>query len=330
MFHGKIRSYFLFTKKERRGIISLVILIIVLFLIPDLYEFLHKKPDGEKIKRFNEEISKWIAERHSDSTENGSDGTEDSEINDTVNRLPAIHAKEKISLFYFDPNKISTSDWKKLGVSDHVIQTIQHYLSRGGRFNRPEDLKKIYGLREEEYRRLFPFVKIQEHFWTLGSTGKFDTTGKKISKSIFPGFELRKEKLSTPVNINVADTSELMSLRGIGSKLARRIVNYRDKLGGFYSIDQIAETYALSDSVFRQIRPRLMIGTKMLRKLDINHAELDELKSHPYIRWNLARAIVEYRNQHGSFRSLEDLKRLNVVSPENYQKLVPYLTLDSL
>jgi len=330
MFGGKTRAYFLFTKKERRGIISLVILILILFFIPELFELIHKKPDREKIKRFDEEVSKWIAGKQTDSSEDDSEETEHSEINNKVIYPGAAHAKKESSLFYFDPNKISASDWKKLGMNDRVTKIILHYLSRGGRFKKAEDLKKIYGLKEEEYRRLFPYIKIEEPERVMKNKEKTDTTGKRTRSFSFSGFESKKKKDTILIDINLADTSELMSLRGIGNKLARRIVNYREKLGGFYSIDQIAETYALSDSVYREIEPRLKLGTESVKKIDINHATIDELKSHPYIHWNLARAIVEYRKQHGPFRSLDELNRLNIIGLEIYQKLIPYLTLDSL
>ena len=109
----------------------------------------------------------------------------------------------------------------------------------------------------------------------------------------------------TIVDINKADTSAFISLPGIGNKLALRIVNFREKLGGFYSIDQIGETYGLPDSSFQKIKPFLKLETSLLKKFNINSATKDEMKLHPYIKWNLANAIVEYRNQHVFVLSLK-------------------------
>ena len=129
------------------------------------------------------------------------------------------------------------------------------------------------------------------------------------------------------VDINTADTSAFIALPGIGNKLALRIVNFRDKLGGFYSIDQIGETYGLPDSVFRKIKPFLNLETNLVKKFNINTATKDEMKSHPYIKWNLANAIVEYRNQHGNFSSLEDLKKISLITTEVFDKIKFYLAL---
>ena len=118
-----------------------------------------------------------------------------------------------------------------------------------------------------------------------------------------------------------------IALPGIGNKLALRIVNFRDKLGGFYSIDQIGETYGLPDSVFRKIKPFLKLETNLVKKININTATKDEMKSHPYIKWNLANAIVEYRNQHGNFSSLEDLKKISLITTEVFDKIKFYLVL---
>jgi competence ComEA-like helix-hairpin-helix protein len=129
------------------------------------------------------------------------------------------------------------------------------------------------------------------------------------------------------IEMNNADTSALIALPGIGSKLAARIVNFRDKLGGFYSVDQVGETYGLPDSTFQKIKTRLYCDENAIRKININTASKDELKGHPYIKWHLANVIVEYRNQHGVYKSLEDLKKIVLIDEITYKKVIPYLHL---
>jgi competence ComEA-like helix-hairpin-helix protein len=128
------------------------------------------------------------------------------------------------------------------------------------------------------------------------------------------------------VDVNTADTTAFIALPGIGSKLAARIVNFRDKLGGFYSINQVAETYALPDSTFQKIRSRLVISSGPFRRMNINTATVDELKAHPYIKWNMANAIVQYRNQHGTYRALQDLRNIALVEEQWLDKVLPYFT----
>ncbi len=131
----------------------------------------------------------------------------------------------------------------------------------------------------------------------------------------------------SPIDINLADTTALIALPGIGSKLAERIVKFREKLGGFYSIDQIGEVYGLGDSVFQKIRPFFLMASFMIKKININNASLDELKAHPYIRFNIAKSIIAYREQHGAYTSKEDLKNLVLMTNDIYAKVYPYLEL---
>lgn len=134
-----------------------------------------------------------------------------------------------------------------------------------------------------------------------------------------------KKKLQ-PFEINTADTSAFIALPGIGSKLAARIVLFREKLGGFYNIEQIREVYGLPDSVYLKILPLLKCEPGNIRKIAINTAEKETLKVHPYIRWNVANAVVAYRSQHGSFNSPDDLSRLENVDEDALKKMMPYIS----
>jgi len=134
------------------------------------------------------------------------------------------------------------------------------------------------------------------------------------------------QKTIEPFDINTADTAAFIALPGIGSKLAARIVLFREKLGGFYSVGQIREVYGLQDSVFRKISPMLKCNPGNIRKIDINSAEQEMLKVHPYIRWQMANALVAYRDQHGSFHSVEDLAKLENIDYDALKKMIPYIS----
>lgn len=133
-------------------------------------------------------------------------------------------------------------------------------------------------------------------------------------------------KRAEPFDINMADTAAFIALPGIGSKLAARIVLFRDKLGGFYDVRQIGEVYGLQDSVFKKISPMLRCDAGHIRKIDINNAEKETLKVHPYIRWQMASALVAYREQHGSFHSAEDIAKLENIDMEAVKKMIPYIS----
>ena len=128
--------------------------------------------------------------------------------------------------------------------------------------------------------------------------------------------------------MNQADTSAWVVLPGIGARLSSRIVAYREKLGGFYSIDQVGETFALPDSTFRKIKPQLTFSNTSIKQININTATADEMKVHPYIRYVIANAIIQYRVQHGNFSTVAELKNIMVITEEQFNKMVPYLMVN--
>ena len=234
-------------------------------------------------------------------------------------RIGHYNAGSKGELFYFDPNNLSADDWKKLGLRDKTINTIRNFLSKGGKFKKPEDLKKIYGLLPDEYDRIAAYIRIADNNILPPDEQEFRPTANNNSSNNKPGY--------TVIDINTADTTDFIALPGIGSKLASRIVNFRDKLGGFYSINQLAEIYGLPDSTFQRIRKYLKLENDVLKKININTATADELKAHPYIRYSLANPIIAYRNEHGPFSKIEDLKKVMAVSEDVYKKILPYLAI---
>ncbi|MFD2890171.1 ComEA family DNA-binding protein [Chitinophaga cymbidii] len=145
----------------------------------------------------------------------------------------------------------------------------------------------------------------------------------------FPRFEKYKRTPPlTALDINTADTLLWERLPGIGPVLSRRIVLFRERLGGFHDIRQVAETYGLADSVFVKIQPLLQLGDVSLRKIDLNKTDEKSLADHPYIDTKLARAVIRYRNNHGPFRSVEGLKAIALVDEVIYRKLEKYLVVN--
>jgi len=128
------------------------------------------------------------------------------------------------------------------------------------------------------------------------------------------------------IDINEADSAAWEALRGIGPVLAARIVRFREKLGGFHSVAQIAETYGLPDSTFKKIQPSLRLGNVSLKKIDINEMDEKSLAQHPYISYKLARLIVKYRSVHGPFSQAEQLQNIPLVDDSIYRKLEQYIS----
>lgn len=131
------------------------------------------------------------------------------------------------------------------------------------------------------------------------------------------------QRLTERIDINSVGAKELAEQTGIGIRLAERVIKFRDRLGGFYDIEQVAETYELNEGMFELMKGKLMILAPW-KLIDINNASADEMRAHPYIRYRLAQAIVNYREEHGSFDDVEAIRKIELVTPEIYTKLAPY------
>lgn len=313
-----------FTRKERIGVLLVAGLVLITYFLPQIIK-------SSSVSKPIQLDTTWMAAVKSLEIKDSAIAKNDYRMNDDENTNTYQYDRKKSDykerytikgeLFYFDPNTISATEWKRLGLRDKTIQTIQNYLNKGGHFYKAEDIQRIYGLHKDEYERLLPYVKIEAK--TSIANEQFVSSKPKEEAQLAKTYT---SKYSV-ININAADTSAFISLPGIGSKLALRIVNFRDKLGGFYSIDQVGETYGLHDSTFQKIKQYLKLESTSIKKININTATVDELKAHPYIKYNLANPIVAYRNEHGTFSKLEDIKKVMAVTEDVYKKIAPYLIL---
>ncbi len=312
-------DYLRFTRKERIGMLVVVVIVICIVFLPSVIPKTNTKNITEdtswaasitRLEQIEAEADNTFQRRYDD------DNSTLYQYDRSTNNYTS-HSKGQ--LFNFDPNTLSVEGWQKLGLRDKTIQTIQNYLGKGGHFRKPEDLQRVYGLFPNEYERIAPYIKIEPSGEAIS---KIDypaktTTDPLPAKAFAPRY--------TVVDINTTDTAMLIALPGIGSKLAVRIVNFRDKLGGFYSLSQVGETFGLPDSTFQKIKQYLKLGSPSLRKININTASVDELKAHPYIRYSLANPIIAYRKEHGPFAKIEDIKKVMAVTEEIYNKIAPYL-----
>ena len=307
-------SYLQFTRKDRIGVLLLIIVLLLVSFSPLLYKNL-------QWVSFTNTDTTWIAaiKKLEIKEQQETRAFVQNEQDPGYYEKPLPHsASAKPVLFPFDPNSLDAGGWRKLGLRERTVQTIGRYLSKGGRFRKVEDLQRVYGLHADEYERLRPYVRIEQP-----ANERSDYSSSKTDGEPRPGYPERM-RLS-PFDINTADTSAFIALPGIGSKLAMRIISFREKLGGFYKIEQVGETFGLADSIFQKIKPYLLLTDPAVKKININTATIDELKSHPYIKYALANPIVAYRNEHGDYSEVTDIKRLAVITDDIYEKIAMYL-----
>ena len=295
----KFKELFSFTKGEQRGIILLSVLILLFGIARWCLNNYYTQPSID-LSKYEKEICDFealLAENEQKKT-----------------------AKEETlfeqELFVFNPNTLQKKDWIRLGVKPWQIKIINKYISRGGRFRIKSDFKKIYGISKELYSVLHPYIDLPESF--KNESFKRAKTREKVNKS--ETLKIARIKIS----INTADTTILKEIKGIGSKLSKRIIKYRDKLGGFRYTNQIREVYGLKDDVANELIKVISIDTSEIKKIDINTCTKKELSTHPYIDWKVANAIVVYRKTHRGYLDVSDVKNSHLVTDELYLKIAPY------
>lgn len=210
---------------------------------------------------------------------------------------------KEYSLFYFDPNVISSKEWVRLGVKKRIGNRIENYIIAGGCFKKATDLKKIYGFDTIKIAELLPYVKI---------TGRLKENCSNA-------------KLRVP--LNTADTTQLKQLSGIGTVFSARIVKYRNLLGGFVSKDQLLEVYGISKEKFTSISPMIILDSIPLRRIGLNSFNERKLRMHPYINSRMSKDIVRFRDRNGEFASIDQLRSHKIVPDSIFIKLLPYLDL---
>jgi competence ComEA-like helix-hairpin-helix protein len=311
-----VKDYFTFNKWQRRSLV-LCLLIIVACIIWPAWQRRMKPPVAESADQIVLKKVEALVARNAPS-----DSIAFSENTAEPWRAPQGNnfTNQAAKLFLFDPNTATADEWLKLGLREKTVQTILNYRSKGGKFRKPEDLLKIYGLPKSQAAALLPYV-------VIAAPAEIEKPNYP-SEAFTPKATDNKPAYTRQVNINSADTSVWIALPGIGSKLASRIVNFREKLGGFYSIQQVGETYGVPDSTFQKIKSRLVLDDPpAVKRINVNTATADELRMHPYIKWNIANAIVQYRNQHGPYQQVNDLLKIVLVDDAWLKKVSPYLTL---
>jgi len=207
-------------------------------------------------------------------------------------------------LFSFDPNKATDSEFLRLGFSNKQIATIRKYLDKSGAFRNKADFFKIRVISESQKRILSDWVIIESE--------------QKVSSG-------ENLVVSVPViDLNSADSIQLKQLPGIGAVLSKRIVKYRDLLGGFYSVNQLKEVYGLNEQTIQQIEQKVRLDDTRIRKLNLNFADANELSRHPYLKTNLAGKIVKFRTKNGSIRDCSILRDSMILNIDEYNRIKPY------
>jgi competence protein ComEA len=228
------------------------------------------------------------------------------------------YPKRKIERFRFNPNTSSELELTRLGFPKYLSKTILNYRNKGGKFKYKEDLLKIYSMKPELYSDIESLVDLPSK---LDKKSTDFEEHRVINESPKSTFAPKKNTSIVKFDLNTADTTQLMQIKGIGRVFANRIIKYRDILGGFHSIDQIAETYGLDPAVIPELQKYGTLNGQV-KKIKIN--QLDNFR-HPYLKYNQIKVITAYRKQHGNFKNADDLKQIKILDETTISKIAPYI-----
>jgi DNA uptake protein ComE-like DNA-binding protein len=303
----RLQDFFGISRKEARGALIMIILCLVIVWTPFLFRrwILPMIPQpGEPIDIKRLDSVAIVLE------------------NAKSNDKPIL--KIPTRLVDFDPNNASVEQLAELGIPAFIAKRIGKFRDKGGVFRKKEDLLKIYDFPPALYQ------KLEKHIVLQGRPNAIDV--KSVAESDFkPAYKYQgqAQRRQAPViqvfDINTCDTTQLVKLRGIGSKLSIRILKFRDGLGGFHSTEQYQEVFGLDSLALSELH-RYARVIAPVRKININQATAAELGTHSYLKnRKLVAVLVNYRDQHGPFQNPEDLRKTKVIDEVTLKKITPYL-----
>ncbi len=309
------KDFFYFTKGERNGIIALLFLVVLVLFAPVLYQAFYK-PQVYDFSEFDTKVAAFEARLKALRAEAEAHRLE----RRSIPRQASTAAPIRLTPFPFDPNQLPAKDWERMGLPPQVARTIKNFENAGGSFRYKEDVKRIFLITDEMYAQLEPYIELPSR----ETASELPASLSRFAERPDPILE----RAALRVNLNTADTTELIQLNGIGPSFSRRIATYRERLGGFIHHDQLLEVFGMDTTRLNNIRKNLIIDPSQLRKININQAEWADLVRHPYIDRNLANSLIAIRNQHGPYKSVNDIRRSHLIDDAIFGKIAPYLSIE--
>jgi DNA uptake protein ComE-like DNA-binding protein len=290
-------KFFYLQKSDRRVILALLCIAIVSLVA--VFFFIDDHPDEGRLKQVEKP-------RH---------------VKESKQPKQYIYSQgeqRKPELFPFDPNTADSTQLLRLGLQPWQVVNIYKYRKAGGVYRKPHDFARLYGLTVKQYRQLEPYIRISEDYRPSADYYSKDEVVRERDTVKYPV----KLQPGEQISLNSADTSQLRKVPGIGSYYARKIVAYRERLGGYCRVEQLLEIENFPEAAVAYFT---VSDHPRLQKLNLNRLSQNELKRHPYINYYQAREIVDYRRLHGRLESLQQLSLLKDFPKEAIERLEPYV-----
>lgn len=222
---------------------------------------------------------------------------------------------QPVTLVPFDPNTTDSATFVRLGLRPYIARNILRYRAKGGKFRSPDAFAKIYGITPEQFRTLQPYITISDKYQIKRDTFRTALLNKRDTLAYF------KYPEGTIIDLNKADTTELKKIPGIGSGIARMIVAYRNRLGGFYKTEQLREVRNLPAGLDKWF---VVTPSFAIRKINLNKSGIERISSHPYFNFYQAKVIIEYRKKKGFLTNLNQLSLHEEFTPKDMERISHY------
>ena len=301
-----LKDYFRFSRAERFGTGLLCGCVLLLFIVKwSLPGWISPRiPDTSK---FSDEIVQFRSAVDAVSQE------KDIFVN-------AADLQPTFELFFFDPNKTSDEEWKQLGMNERQIRNIRNYQEKGGQFKQKEDLRKLYTISTTQYQQLAPYIRITANIAPVTEKRTAPVTKEEATTSYTP-----RSATKIQIELNTADSAMLTQLSGIGPVLASRTIKYRDRIGGFANVSQLAEVYGINGDLVERLQQQLSTDSSFIRKIQVNTATYRELIAHPYLNDQLVRGILNYLKLQKRINSIDELVQNHILNHDEAERISPYL-----
>ena len=285
----ELRKFLSFNKGERIAIITILAVVLLLVLACVLH-----RPRVSLDEASLHNLDSLLALRNA--------AIEEQQQNATQN---AVQQVIELTPFPFNPNTMTEEEGRRLGLTDRQIRNIINYRDKGGKFYSKSDLAKLYTISEEDFAQLEPFIVLPE-------VARRTTSNAETEKKPTQQEETKpKEKKAIPiVDLNTVDSLTLVELPQIGPYTALRIIEFRDKLGGFVDKEQLRDVKGMDEARFSAIEPYINLGEAETRKIDINRADFKTLVHHPYLNYEQVKRIVNQREKRGMIKNWAQLEVL--------------------
>ena len=300
MLNNFLNNYFGFNKQQRNGLLVLLSISFLLFAVRLAYPIFIKADNIVllNLPLIEKKLDSAYASRPRFSK------------NNAQKQSGAL-----TKLFVFDPNTVTREQLLLLGLKEKTVQIFLKFRDKGFVFKQKKDLRKVYGISEKLYTQLEPYILIGETTIKQPEKPKKQEVSEKSAVKIIPA----------KLELNSADSTELVALDGIGIVYARRILKYRTILGGFTNVEQLKEVYGFSEALFENVKNNFIVDARTLKKINLNKDDFKRLNKHPYLSYELTKSIFDWRRK--TTITEDNLKDI-LDNPALYQKLLPYLNFD--